>query len=407
MAVSSGIQFPWENTNSSLYSTMPALSLPLGLLTTNPVPYAATAILVLAVIISAHVHSSSSSANGRRKKVPVLNPKGPLELTTARTRHHFDTHSWDMMYEGVRRYPDQAFRILSGEMHDMVVLPRRYAGEVRNDARLSFASLVTKTFHGDLPGFGTFNIFGHPDRIVQALAQTDITRALPKLAAPFSAATATALRGTVAEDAGWHDVVAKNVAFTLITCLSTLAFMGEDMCHDKEWIDVTCNFAVEAFMSAKAVSTWPAWLQPLANRYLIPRCRDLRALEVRAQGIIDAQLEKRRALKAEAERTGAELEFHDVLEWSQKYLRPGAGSIESVRVQLGISFVAVHTSTDLLSQVMLDLAEHQELLEPLRREIAECLGAGGGINKSSLYNMMLLDSVIKESQRMKPVQVGK
>ncbi|ROW00374.1 hypothetical protein VMCG_07263 [Cytospora schulzeri] len=401
MAVSSRIHIPWEDINSSLPSAIPGLPIPLDL-TTNPIPYAVTAILILVVIVSVHVHSSS---NNGHKKVPVLNPKGPFELTTARTRHEYDMNSWDMMYQGMRKYPDQPFRILSGELQDIMVLPPRYANEIKNDDRFSFASLVTKSFHGNLPGFGTFNVFSQPNKIVQTLVQQDITRALPKLTEPLSRETDTALRETLTDSTDWHDVNAKQTVFTLVTRLSTLAFMGADMCHDKEWIDVTVNFAVEAFLSAKAVSTYPRWLQPFANLYLVPRCRDLRALEAKARSIIDSELEKRRVLKAEAENNNVELEFHDVLEWSQKYSNVG-GTFDPTLVQLGISFVAIHTSTDLLSQVVLDLAEHQELLEPLRREITECLSGGEGISKASLHHMMLLDSVIKESQRLKPAQVG-
>lgn len=400
MAVSSRIHIPWEDTNSSLPPASPALPHDL---TINPFPYAVTAILVLAVIISVHVQYLSS--NHGRKKIPVLNPKRPFELTTTRARHEYDLHSWDMMYQGIRKYPDQAFRVLSEELGNIVVLPPRYATEFKNDERFSFSSIVTKSFHGNLPGFGTFNVFSQPNKIVQTIVQKDITRAIPKLTGPFSRETDRALRETITDSTDWHDVLVKNTIFSLVTRLSTLAFMGADMCHDPEWIDVTVNFAVQAFLSAKAVSTWPSWLQPFANLYLIPRCRDLRALEAKARGIIHAELEKRQRLKAEAEKNNVELEFHDVLEWSQRYSNLGE-AFDPTLVQLGVSFVAIHTSTDLLTQVVLDLAEHQELLEPLRKEITDCLSRGGGLNKASLHSMMLLDSVIKESQRLKPAQVG-
>ncbi|GKT94041.1 cytochrome P450 [Colletotrichum tofieldiae] len=51
---------------------------------------------------------------------------------------------------------------------------------------------------------------------------------------------------------------------------------------------------------------------------------------------------------------------------------------------------------------MLDLASHPELFQPLRQELVRVLGAEG-LKKTALYNLKLMDSVIKESQRMKPV----
>ncbi|KAJ0275931.1 hypothetical protein Brms1b_011792 [Colletotrichum noveboracense] len=50
---------------------------------------------------------------------------------------------------------------------------------------------------------------------------------------------------------------------------------------------------------------------------------------------------------------------------------------------------------------MVDLAQHPELFQPLREELARVLGTEG-LKKSALNNLKLMDSVIKESQRLKP-----
>ena len=75
-------------------------------------------------------------------------------------------------------------------------------------------------------------------------------------------------------------------------------------------------------------------------------------------------------------------------------------------MQLILSFVAIHTTTELVNQVMMDLCQNPEIIGELRQEIAKALGEGGW-KKTSLYNMKLLDSVIKESLRLKPTGIGK
>ena len=55
---------------------------------------------------------------------------------------------------------------------------------------------------------------------------------------------------------------------------------------------------------------------------------------------------------------------------------------------------------------MTHLAQNPEILEPLRKEIVDTLQQHGW-KKAALYNMKLLESVNRESQRLKPVTNGK
>ncbi|PNP80129.1 hypothetical protein FNYG_06497 [Fusarium nygamai] len=54
------------------------------------------------------------------------------------------------------------------------------------------------------------------------------------------------------------------------------------------------------------------------------------------------------------------------------------------------------------SQTMLRSIERPELVEAVRKEIVEVLNKEGW-SKKALFNMKLLDSVIKEAQRLKPI----
>ena len=94
----------------------------------------------------------------------------------------------------------------------------------------------------------------------------------------------------------------------------------------------------------------------------------------------------------------------DAIDWFER--TSNGRSYDPAMVQLVMSLAAIHTTTDLVCQTLMDIAQHPEILEPLREEISTILKEEGW-RKTSLYKMKLLDSVIKESQRMKPIGISK
>lgn len=111
-------------------------------------------------------------------------------------------------------------------------------------------------------------------------------------------------------------------------------------------------------------------------------------------------LEDRRALVA----TGEAPEYVDAIEWFKQIAN--GRRYNPVNVQLTLSFVAIHTTADTITQVMFDLAQNPEYIKPLREEVIAVLG-NHGWKKTSLYSMKLLDSVLKESQRLRPINESK
>ena len=93
--------------------------------------------------------------------------------------------------------------------------------------------------------------------------------------------------------------------------------------------------------------------------------------------------------------------------WRGRFEREAKGrDYDPAIVQLTLSFAAIHTTTDLVTQVMSDLCKNPEIVDDLRQEMVKALSEGEW-KKTSLYNMKLLDSVIKESLRIKPTGIGK
>lgn len=92
-----------------------------------------------------------------------------------------------------------------------------------------------------------------------------------------------------------------------------------------------------------------------------------------------------------------------------------------------MSIVAIHTTSELLTGVLLDLAQNEKFIKELRDEIitvltkasenaASTAGATDGASekkikavwsKNVLYQMKLLDSALKETQRLHVRDTGK
>lgn len=99
-------------------------------------------------------------------------------------------------------------------------------------------------------------------------------------------------------------------------------------------------------------------------------------------------------------------------QWLQTALRASKLTRYTVAdFQLGLSLAAIHTTTELLTHALLDIvAAGPHLINDLRKEIISVFGEsspdGPLFTKTRLYSMRLLDSAIKESQRVHTARLG-
>lgn len=66
--------------------------------------------------------------------------------------------------------------------------------------------------------------------------------------------------------------------------------------------------------------------------------------------------------------------------------------------QLGLTMAAIHSTSETTCQALQHLCEHPEIVQPLREEVVRVIGQLGWA-KTSLYQLRLMDSFLKESQR--------
>ncbi|KAK7718583.1 hypothetical protein SLS64_002540 [Diaporthe eres] len=293
---------------------------------------------------------------------------------------------------------DKPYRVLSDD-GDLTVLPSRFAHCIRNENDLDFGEFIKAGFHYPLPGFEPFGFINHPSQILQNVARKQLTKYLNTVTEPLSIEAAFAASHIFGESPEWRQLPAKDAILDLVARLSSRVFLGDELCRNDDWLRITKEYTVMSFKAAITLKFVPRPLRPLLH-WFVPDCKLVRQYVAQASALISPVIEKRRAAARKAADEGAEMpEYNDAIEWAETECKGQA--YDAAIFQLTLSFAAIHTTTDLLAQTMLFLASEPELITPLREEIVQVLKAEGW-RKTALYNMKLVDSAFKETQRMKP-----
>ncbi|KZL75806.1 cytochrome p450 [Colletotrichum incanum] len=188
----------------------------------------------------------------------------------------------------------------------------------------------------------------------------------------------------------------------LVARTSSRLFLGVELCRNQDWIRLSSAYTHVVFQAVQYLRQFPPIIRPVANQFL-PVCQQTRAALKACREFLRPFVAARQAKKAEAARNGeSEPVYDDALDWCQKEYAADRDPADS---QISLAMVAIHPTTDQLTETMIQIARHPELFDALRREITTVLGKQG-IQKTALHDLKLLDSVIKESQRLKPVSIA-
>jgi hypothetical protein len=93
----------------------------------------------------------------------------------------------------------------------------------------------------------------------------------------------------------------------------------------------------------------------------------------------------------------------NMIEWAEEMAK--GATYDAALLQMKVSLASIHTTSDLVTQTLFNLCSRPELVDDLRKEIIEVIGQQGWV-KPALYQLKLMDSVLKETQRLKPISIG-
>ncbi|XRM46627.1 hypothetical protein ABZX51_009656 [Aspergillus tubingensis] len=273
----------------------------------------------------------------------------------------------------------------------MLILHPKYVNEVRRHPSLSLEEAVKKSLPvGDYPGFEAFRGTENHHILLDVINQK-ITRNLKQYTIPLAKETALTLEEHFGQPTEWKSYCFASEVPYIVARLSTLVFLGEEVCRNAEWLDISVNYTLDIFGAINALRKWPPILRPVIHWFLAP-ARKLRQRVQVARRIIQQEMERRQEEPKARE--------PDALDWLHEVAagRP----LDVTTAQIGLTLVTIHTTSNLLTNVIYDLAANPEYIPFLREEIQSVLEADGTFHKTSLTKLKLLDSVVKESQRLNP-----
>ncbi|KAF9773798.1 hypothetical protein IL306_008326 [Fusarium sp. DS 682] len=319
-------------------------------------------------------------------------------------------------------FPDEPFRLMT-DWGEVLILPPEFADEIRNDPRLSFSKaamqvsnrnpaprpsqtelVAVQDNHAGIPGFETVALVGRDDQLIQKVARKQLTKHLCQY--PLSTKERILTQALKPPSLSpylekWRQIRLKPAILDIIARISSRIYLGDQLCRNEAWLKITKTYTTNFYTASTNLRMFPRSVRFLAHWFL-PECKKLREERRDAIGIITPLIERRRELRNAAIAAGQPVPvFNDALDWSEQEAEAAGSNFDPVIFQLTLSLLAIHTTYDLLQQTMIDLGRHPEYIEPLRQEVVQLLRKEGW-KKTTLFKMKLLDSAIKESQRMKP-----
>ncbi|KAJ2988913.1 hypothetical protein NUW58_g312 [Xylaria curta] len=306
-----------------------------------------------------------------------------------------------MLQDARKQYPNRPYRMTT-EFGEVVMLQSELFDEVRNNPNLSFFGTVAQERIGEIPGFEPVAAIGHDGDLVKIIARKQLTKALSQVSTPLSEEAADAVLINLGEPTEWREIAITPVLLDLTARMSSRVFLGEELAKDEEWLKITKTYTVDVTKGIIQLSRYPVNLRPYIG-WLFPECRRVREYYTRGRNVIEPVMRKREEMTRAALAAGKPAPvFNDALGWMVQESKELGKEYDVVTFQLILSVVAINTTTDLLQSVLIDLIQHPDTMQAVRDEMVHVLKQDGW-KKSALYNMKLLDSVIKETQRIRPI----
>ncbi|KAF6825249.1 P450 monooxygenase [Colletotrichum plurivorum] len=327
------------------------------------------------------------------------------EWSYEKARLRFNTNAIELFRDGFEATHGRPFQIIA-PFGPTVVLPPHLADEIRNDRRLTFTGFIVRQWLTRYPGLSVLQD-GLKGDIIQEAIRKNLNQELSMflvclskqwltvpayLTERLSEETSVILKEHLPTTDEWQEIKFFPVSVQLAARLSAKILLGDRLCRSKEWISVSINFAGLVLSAGRALRAWPVVLRPFVHPF-IPKLKFLRSQIAQARSIMEPELAARR----QARGAGTEKPM-DSLSWIDDVRR--GRDFDVVAGQLFLTFAAIHTTSSVLAGIMWDLLANPEYMTLLREEIIRVFTEDGGWSKNSLYKLKLMDSCMKESQRL-------
>ncbi|KAL8668637.1 MAG: hypothetical protein Q9168_006743 [Polycauliona sp. 1 TL-2023] len=355
--------------------------------------------LVLALPSLWYLASSAARyINHGCQNVPVVGKGTAIVLPTWRARLQYITHGVEMIHQGYRKYTDTIFQIPTVNQN-LLVLPTKYVNELKSlpETTMSSSHAVADYFLGSYTTL-QIHLFGH---IVWDVTRGQLTQNLGNHVEPLVEESEYGY--TREMPAYWTLVTVHSTFLQIVGRTSARIFVGKELARNALWLETSIDFARCIFLGSGILKVVPAVIRPIAALFS-PYMWRIRRHHRNARKVLIPEILRRRQ-QAAATADWKANKPNDMIQW----LEDASDGLDAkperiVDRQLGMSFAAIHTTTNHLANVIYDLAARWDEYGPeLRAEVEEVLAeTDGQWKKTTLTKLSKMDSFMKESQRLNP-----
>ncbi|KAL8988949.1 MAG: hypothetical protein Q9177_002056 [Variospora cf. flavescens] len=344
--------------------------------------------------------STRTFSNHCRPNVPIMGNGAAIVLPTWRARLQYITHGVEMIHQGYRKYTNTIFQIPTVNQN-LLVLPTKYVDELKSlpEKTMSSSQAVADYFLGSYTTL-QIHLFGH---IVWDVTRGQLTQNLGNHVEPLVDESDYGFSEEMPACQDWTAVAVHATFLQIVGRTSARIFVGKELGRNTLWLETSIDFARCIFLGSGILKVVPAIIRPIAALFS-PYMWRIRRHHRNARKLLIPEIIRRRE-QAAVTPDWKTKKPNDMIQWLQD-ASEGADAMPEriVDRQLGMSFAAIHTTTNHLANVIYDLAARWDEYGPeLRAEVEETLAeTDGHWKKTTLTKLSKMDSFMKESQRLNP-----
>ncbi|KAK2736196.1 hypothetical protein FQN57_000870 [Myotisia sp. PD_48] len=326
-------------------------------------------------------------------EIPIV---GADKFSSAELKARYVTEANTLLKEGYQKFGD-IFQLFTSD-GPRIFVSRKYANELKNYHRHEVNNM--KAIFDRL--MGKYTKLGYDNENLTDAIQINLNQNLAKFIPDVYDEIMRSFATVFPPCEDWTVVNIEAVLLRIVSQASARAFVGPILSRNIDWLELTEQYVADAFVGGRKLKAWRPLLRPIAQ-YFVPEIRRIPITLKRAHTLLLPLLTE----KTEAAKMEGYQKPNDLIEWVRDRVVVKGGKPMSYREETLIQVLAttgsIHTTRMTIFHILLDLAARPEYIEPLREEVREVLRKSGPQwTKASLSQLQLMDSFMKESQRLNP-----
>ncbi|KAJ3544004.1 hypothetical protein NM208_g3283 [Fusarium decemcellulare] len=350
----------------------------------------ATALVIIFAALSGPITSAI-----RLWSIPTVG-----EGNTEKRRKAYLAGARKLYSDGYQKFKDGVFLIITSKTSPTLVLSPDFLPELKKlpDHVVSMEAAVDESMEVKYTKIET------SVPIIPHTIKGDLTPSLTRLNPTIAREVDETIRLVMPACEDWTEVNIHHELLRIVGMVSGRVFIGPELCRSEQYLDAAINYTMEVVSAQRAVQQMRPWMRPLFAGQL-PEIKKLYQRISEAEAFLQPVVKKRTDAMSDPDYEKPD----DMLQWliDHKDKFPDKNSQNLAKVQLGLTFAAIHTTTLTATNAFYDLAALPDLAQELREEIREALAQNDGIfTSNALQSMKKMDSFLKETLRVHPTTMA-